>query len=431
MWDAVQLANTRGVVVVAAAGNEVIDVATDVIIPCETENVICVGSIDKDGNNVFNYGSGVDIWAPTNIYSTVTPDRVGNTGRDAVCCFRGTSASTPFVAGVVALMKALDPTIRWNEVQTILQETANTSDDPRVTPGYIDAFRAVERVKPNAPPTVNITLPRDGANLSWGRKINFLAEVVDPESPGDFNGEVTFFSDLDGNLCTSPCTFENAPQLSIGTHVVTALATDPFGATGNASITINVVNNDPLATIAYPPDGSSFNSSQAINLRGSVSDPDEEIPETNVVWTSNLINNPLGTGKNIWVNLTPGTHTISLTVTDAHNRTGQDNITLNVAAGQGHPTAQITSPQPDRIFPENTDITFQGSATDPEDGVLTGTSLSWYSDRDGLLGTGNTIVSQPSGIEGGYVVHNITLRAVDSDGNEGNHTIRILIGTQD
>jgi len=171
LQDAVYFAVTYGAIVIAGAGNDTVDISTDNVIPCKLEGVICVGSIDQNKMNVYNWGDGIDIWAPTGIYSTVAPnsaDRdIDNLDTDELQLFTGTSASAPFVSGIVGLMKVLNPSLFWSEVQTILQNTANMSPDSKVDPGYVDAFRAVEMVIPNEPPTVSITYPSDGAALSW------------------------------------------------------------------------------------------------------------------------------------------------------------------------------------------------------------------------------------------------------------------------
>jgi hypothetical protein len=326
-------------------------------------------------------------------------------------------------------MKALDPSLRWDDIQTILQDTANDSTDPKVTKGYVDAFRAVERVRPNQPPIVDLTTPADGASVSQGKKVFFHADVIDPESEDLFQGELVFSSDLDGELCAAPCIFEARPQLSAGTHEITAMAIDPFGAIGTDSITLHVVNHAPAATIAQPPTGSSFFTSQQINLRGFGSDVDETIPATNLVWTSD-IDGTLGTGKDFLASLSEGTHTVSLTATDAFGLVGEDSITVIVEAGAGFPTAQILSPANGAGFGAGALITFEGQGIDPEDGALTGSALTWSSDRDGPIGTGNTIdvvLSGPSGNE--LRAHTITLTVTDSDGRESTHSITVSIGT--
>ncbi|MCC6521329.1 MAG: hypothetical protein IT373_01585 [Polyangiaceae bacterium] len=65
---------------------------------------------------------------------------------------------------------------------------------------------------------------------------------------------------------------------------------------------------------------------------------------------------------------------------------------------------------------------FSGSATDLQDGALTGSALVWTSSLDGVIGTGAPFNYLPS-----VGVHVITLTATDSDLNEGTDSITITM----
>ncbi len=175
--SAVSYAQARGVIVVAAAGNNAKAYYDDKYIPCGIGGVICVGAIehDKMAASYSNYGPAVDIWAPANINTTPNPTTAANTGIAALPVFSGTSASTPFVAGVVALMRTLNPTLTGKQALAILVETANSSPDPKVTPSYTDAYRAVLRAKQNQPPVVNVSSPDEGQRLRGARRGPFSA----------------------------------------------------------------------------------------------------------------------------------------------------------------------------------------------------------------------------------------------------------------
>jgi hypothetical protein len=127
-----------------------------------------------------------------------------------------------------------------DEILTILQDTANPGLVAlKVSPGYVDACRAVSQVRPNMPPTIGIQvlfLLPDGS-LSYTDPIDLSSEVVDPEAGmqfKQFGGVVDYFSDLDGPLCStsgsSTGLFCLGSELSRGTHVITAVAADGFGA---------------------------------------------------------------------------------------------------------------------------------------------------------------------------------------------------------
>lgn len=90
------------------------------------------------------------------------------------------------------------------------------------------------------------------------------------------------------------------------------------------------------------------------------------------------------------------------------------------------PSVSITSPDDGATFDAGADVTLEGSASDPEDGSLTGSSLAWSSDVDGDLGTGTSVtVSDLS--EG---AHEITLEATDSEGATASSSVSITVGSQ-
>lgn len=104
--EAIAEAQKRGVIVIAAAGN---DSTNAILRPCQYKGVICVAAHSPDGSlaSFTNYGFGVDIAAPgvevlSTIPSSIRSIRLpGYSGYDLMS---GTSQATPFVTGVVADM---------------------------------------------------------------------------------------------------------------------------------------------------------------------------------------------------------------------------------------------------------------------------------------------------------------------------------------
>jgi len=155
---AIDEAYDNGVVLLAAAGNQEMDLDILYYLPIEGgrpgKTPIGVGAISLDTKRAVRddtfswgscYGSDVDIWAPgaggtTGLDLWVTP----LPGQQECRSPEGTSLSTPYVAGIVAMMKAVNPSLSKDELETILQETANTSPDSRVTTGYVNAFESVQ-----------------------------------------------------------------------------------------------------------------------------------------------------------------------------------------------------------------------------------------------------------------------------------------------
>ena len=89
------------------------------------------------------------------------------------------------------------------------------------------------------------------------------------------------------------------------------------------------------------------------------------------------------------------------------------------------PSVTIISPEDSSTFSVGGVITFQGKATDPEDGVLTGSSLVWTSSIDGQIGTGESFSTSLLSVG----THTITLMATDSDGNSASASINITVGS--
>lgn len=87
------------------------------------------------------------------------------------------------------------------------------------------------------------------------------------------------------------------------------------------------------------------------------------------------------------------------------------------------PTVVIEAPADGSVFAEGEEITFEGSAEDPEDGPLTGNALLWVSEPDGPLGRGEVLTVSTLSPN----AHVITLVAADPDGVVASTSINILI----
>jgi oryzin len=103
-WDnAIASASRQGILAVASAGND--NQLAENTSPCRAAGALCVGSVQSNDSRSYfsNYGSGVDIWAPgTDIPST------WHTSDTATSTQSGTSASAPYVAGLVSYIHGLE-----------------------------------------------------------------------------------------------------------------------------------------------------------------------------------------------------------------------------------------------------------------------------------------------------------------------------------
>ncbi len=123
-YNAIKRARDKGILFVAAAGNERSNSDQTHYYPAnyDLDNIISVTAINPEGNVLpsSNYGSNtVDIAAPgENIYSTLPGNRYG--------VFTGTSQATAFVTGVAALIKANNPDWDYKQVKRQILATSDT-----------------------------------------------------------------------------------------------------------------------------------------------------------------------------------------------------------------------------------------------------------------------------------------------------------------
>jgi subtilisin family serine protease len=140
-WDrSFQFAADNGLILVAAAGNDSLNLPGDnnPRPATRTPGTITVGALDGNYNaaGFSNYGASVDVWAP-GVDLSVAPDPDNPDGSLA----SGTSVAAPFVAGIVAMMRAVKPSLNTFEANQILKNTGWKGVD-RVTIG-VNALAAV------------------------------------------------------------------------------------------------------------------------------------------------------------------------------------------------------------------------------------------------------------------------------------------------
>ena len=179
-------------IVVVTAGNSGWDVDDEYVLPCRYSGTLCVGGVDFNTKKASsNYGGSVDIWAPYNgINTTPNPDTT-----DPFVGFGGTCGSAPYVSGIIAMMKKIDPNLSCSQVKSLLASTSNSSTDSKVkNKGYIDAYAAIKAVatskgylpkgdsyEPNdtEPTAAKITAGSFTATIAMGENDYYYFETTD------------------------------------------------------------------------------------------------------------------------------------------------------------------------------------------------------------------------------------------------------------
>jgi serine protease len=163
--DLYRAVRTRGVIVIAAAGN---DNTEEPMYPASYDGVVSVAASDFRGERApySNTGAFVDVTAPggnmsvdrnndgysDGILSTGVQES-GTAREKSYVFYQGTSMASPHVAGVAALMKSVHPDLTPDEFDSLIASGAITDDkgqpgrDDQYGYGLIDAYRAVEAAR--------------------------------------------------------------------------------------------------------------------------------------------------------------------------------------------------------------------------------------------------------------------------------------------
>jgi len=227
-------ATAAGVIVVAAAGNDNTSAATW---PAGCSNVVSVAAVDAQRTKApySNFGDGpsVDVAAPggdesadrngdgypDGIFSTYS-QRVGSTFYEDYSSLEGTSMAAPHVAGAVALMKAVAPSLTAAQFNSLLASGVLTDDIGPSGPdslgvGLINAAKAVRAVASGLP-TLPGQLTANPNALNFGTTLTSSDIVV--QNSGDAAVAVSDIQSSEPWLSISPLQVDGN---GLGTYRIT------------------------------------------------------------------------------------------------------------------------------------------------------------------------------------------------------------------
>lgn len=203
--SAYSAAVNAGLILIAAAGNSGDGRKS---YPASYEGVVSVAAVgrQKQRSPYSQFNDAVDVAAPggdqsragaDGVFSTLSSDGSGVI-RDGLGFLQGTSMAAPHVAGVVALMKAVNPALSPAQLDGLLASGSITEDlgtagrDNSFGHGLIDANRAVReaiRLANGETPADNPRLSAQPNSLSFSNTLSSLSLDVSNAGSGALNLE--------------------------------------------------------------------------------------------------------------------------------------------------------------------------------------------------------------------------------------------------
>lgn len=193
----------------------------------------------------------------------------------------GTSMSTPYIAGVVALMLDADPTLSPDEIREILTSTATKMpgrEEWEVGAGFVNAHAAVDKVFNRSKAYRNI------------QDVNYNT-VFGEERPPVQNFHIDFSPEVSGATSTNAATFTVEPNMNVldvfatvdtaaeeGTgNLVGIRITAPSGAFYSTAIEYPVISSDKRQVVVQNPEPGTW-TIEVRGARGLVAAPQASSP---------------------------------------------------------------------------------------------------------------------------------------------------------
>ncbi|RLA93629.1 MAG: hypothetical protein DRG69_06745, partial [Deltaproteobacteria bacterium] len=259
--DAIDYAYNKGVILVAAAGNDNI---TAKHYPAAYDRVIAVSATDNsDAKASFsNWGSWIDVAAPgVNIYSTYLNDTYTN--------LSGTSMSCPFVAGLAGLILS-KTNFSQEEVRTILRSTCdNITSNQYIGIGRINAYKAIIR---NSTPIADLNSSLDDAivrgiiNITGIANGSTFMNYTVYYGEGVYPSNWTEISNSTLQVNNSVLASWDTTLLKDGIYTIKLFVHDNVGQISEDRAVLTIDN----VYLTYPLDNDIFRAGDVLEIKGNV-----------------------------------------------------------------------------------------------------------------------------------------------------------------
>ncbi|MCB9683192.1 MAG: hypothetical protein H6733_17130 [Alphaproteobacteria bacterium] len=309
------------------------------------------------------------------------------------------------------------------------------TDDTDDTTDTVDTDVVETDLPPDAP-TVSLSGPA-APRLYAGVTFDLTATLTDAD--GDVTAlTLVWTSSLSGDdlgaLATTPAedgSLTTSAALDAGTRTLTLTATDADALSGVDAVTVEVLaaNAPPTCAITAPVAG---RVDPTLTLSGTAGDAVQPADTLVAAWSSD-VDGALGTSPPDatgavtlpGVSLTPGTHALTLTVTDEVGAVCT--ATVSVLADRPPALADV-APADGAVVVLGAPVDFAVTASDPDE-PATALSVAWSSDVDGPFGTASPDATGAAGAQHtpSRATHTWTVTVTDTQGLTASATRTLVV----
>lgn len=302
-----------------------------------------------------NSGTKLAVWAPADCTITADWQQEGQLQPVMTYCFNGTSAATPYAAGVAALLAGAQPGVSPRAIRDAITNTGEAITDSRngITRNLVNAQAALQRMQQGcAVPAAPGGLASSPATLCETQSFTVTWNAVD--------GATSYTLEVADNAgYTSPTYFEQAETSIALTMSDTSAVTLYFRV--RANIACGSSASSPNLIVHYTPQcgGTTFTTFVSGIARTPGFAP--------AIWYSDVaVANPTDTASDLTLTFYGGSGTPSTTArVEPHRQTGWQNIVQGLfqVAGNDVGALKVESTQPSLVVARTYSQVSTGSPT--------------------------------------------------------------------